>query len=195
MSLLLRYYQGATTPDRPSRRASLSFVWRYPRLHPWFAPAAPDATPGPGDIAARPPTWPTYSGGDDRASHVPGEPSCAYALLYDPGGNVPSRLCDRTTRPPPEPQRRLPTTEISRLNHTASALAVYASQDGSLRTTQDSLIVSWLGSRRDSIPAGFRRKVSKCSYITSSSFPMLHGARFVLHFGSPPKIVNGIVRR
>ena len=31
--------------------------------------------------------------GDDRISYVPGEPSCAFALLSDPGGtDVPGRL-------------------------------------------------------------------------------------------------------
>jgi hypothetical protein len=90
-------------------------------------------TAGLGTLFTRPPTWPTCSEGDDRASHVPGEPSCAYALLFDPGGTVSSGHNDRTTRPPPKTKRRLPATPISELNHTASALAVYASQGGLLR--------------------------------------------------------------
>ena len=112
----------------------VSFAWRYPRCIRSSLPRWPDAaSAGLGTWFTRPPTWPTCSEGDDRASHVPGEPSCAYALLYDPGGTVPSGHHDGTTRPPSERERRLPATPISELHHTASALAVYASQGGLLR--------------------------------------------------------------
>ena len=59
-------------------------------------------------------------------------------------------------------RRRLPRVMLSRLNSTASALAVYASPGGS--PAQDARLASgcWPGSTgRDWLPAGFQRKVSK----------------------------------
>jgi hypothetical protein len=59
-----------------------------------------------------------------------GNPHCALALLSDPGRTHASGPCDALARPPLCPRRRLPQFVLSRLNHTASALAVYASQAG-----------------------------------------------------------------
>lgn len=75
-----------------------------------------------------------------RASQVPGELSCAYALLSDPGGTRATRLYGGLTRPPKWQRRRLPAGEaISGLNHTALALAVYASTRPLRGALQDSL--------------------------------------------------------
>ena len=66
--------------------------------------------------------------GRRRASQVPGEPPCVHALLFDPGGTDRSR--------PYSPARAAfrhlknvgsRNAVISRLNHTACTLAVYAS--------------------------------------------------------------------
>ncbi len=72
--------------------------------------------------------------GDDRISHVPGEPRRAHALLCDPGGIERARpiTAARCCLPYRVRTTSAPTNSpLSRLNHTAYALAVYASQCGS----------------------------------------------------------------
>jgi hypothetical protein len=69
----------------PFRRASLCFAWRYHDVRLYFAPTGPariTGRPGLGNPAP-PPEW---RRGEDRASQVPRQPLCTYALLYDPGG-------------------------------------------------------------------------------------------------------------
>ena len=71
-----------------------------------------------------------------RISQVPGQPLREHALLFDPGGPDASGLYDA-------PNIAFPTVDsvgsafwhLSRLNHTACSLAVYASQLGLLRST------------------------------------------------------------
>ncbi len=75
-----------------------------------------------------------------------GNPDCALALLSDPGGTDTSGLGDASARPPQCPRRRLPRYILSRLNHTASALAVYASQAGSPRHHARLASGCWLNS-------------------------------------------------
>ena len=58
----------------------------------------------------------------------PGNPNCAFALLYDPGGTerTPGHS-GASDMAPAQSTTRAPALPISRLHHTASALAVYAS--------------------------------------------------------------------
>src|SRR5262249_52920199 len=60
-------------------------------------------------------------------------------MFFDPGGTKYTRPSGVLARPPECPSRRLPRVILSRLNGTALALAVYASQWPSLTPTQDSL--------------------------------------------------------
>jgi hypothetical protein len=96
----------ALAARRTGRSASLRLVTRYPR---------------PGKIR-----------GDGRISYVPGQPSCLCPVLRP--------RWTRRIRPfrcagvaPAMTKTKASTLDLSRLNHTASALAVYASQDGSPR--------------------------------------------------------------
>ena len=57
-----------------------------------------------------------------------GCPSCAYALLSDPGRTSTPHQLGASVLPPYPIRRRLPRRTISGLDHTASAPAVYASQ-------------------------------------------------------------------
>ena len=120
----------APTPGHPSRRTS------FPSLG---ATAATFQVRSHGCGTRRVPVslgicWrvpdPLIAGGNDRASQVPGEPPRARATLYDPGGTpnawpfttlgvLPSMSI--TTSAPAN-------GEVSRLNHAAQTLAVYASQ-------------------------------------------------------------------
>src|SRR5262249_49280570 len=74
----------------PSRRASLCFTRRYHEVRLSFAPV------GPARVTDRPGVRPPVSGrmlppGEHRASQVPGEPRCAYAVFCDPGGTAHTR--------------------------------------------------------------------------------------------------------
>ena len=98
-----------------------------------------------------------------RISQVPGQPLRERALLFDPGGPDTLGHCNASNV-------AFPTVDsvgsafwhLSRLNHTAYSLAVYASQLGFLRidTTQDSLPADGHSCRAGLEPAGLRSKVS-----------------------------------
>lgn len=62
-----------------------------------------------------------------RTSQVPGESLCAYALLLDPGGTDATGLTNVVGAASALSTAKAPATELSGLNHTALALAVYAS--------------------------------------------------------------------
>ena len=78
--------------------------------------------------------------GDGRASQVPGEPSCAYALFFDPGGTDAPGHYGASTRPPLMSTTKAPTSRyfrgsIARPRHSLSTLR----RVGHPTTTQDSL--------------------------------------------------------
>ena len=118
----------------------VAFAWRYRSLHLCFAPVGGQAPPpqargfgSPGCPSCRLPR------GDVRLSQVPGDPLCAHALLFDPGGTSASGLLNASVLPSATTTASAPTTPLSRLNHTACSLAVYASSPRSPVATQDSL--------------------------------------------------------
>ena len=72
---------------------------------------------------------------------------------------------------------KAPAFVLSRLNHTASALAVYASQAGSPRHHARLASGCWPNSSgRAWLPVGFQRKVSRC-ILHPSSFPKFNVAQ------------------
>ena len=91
-----------------------------------------------------------------------GNPNRALALLFDPGRTDGVRPFDATARPPHRPRRRLPRLDLSGLNGTASALAVYASQ--CRLPVHHARLASgcWPDFSGRVPPAGFHRKVSRC---------------------------------
>src|SRR4030042_6148155 len=73
---------------------------------------------------------------------------------------------------------KAPATQLSRLNHPASALAVYASQAGSPRHHARLASGCWPNSSgRAWLPAGFHRKVSRCILHLSLLSQVLRSAR------------------
>jgi hypothetical protein len=126
-----------------------------------------------------------YRHGDDRNSQVPGEPSCAYALLYDPGWSDTSGLTMRQHGPRWWHGEGSKQEVISGLNHTASALAVYASPGGSPHKTQDSLpgtgqaLPDGIG-----YPQGPYERFPRCVLTSPPPFPSFPGA-------SHPPIIRG----
>jgi hypothetical protein len=66
--------------------------------------------------------------GDGWVSQVPRDPSCALALFSDPGGTEHARPSRRVGAVPASDKHEDSRKKLSRLNRTAWALAVYASQ-------------------------------------------------------------------
>ena len=137
-----------------------------------FAPGDGEhATPGPGLFDRVP--LPALAHGDDQASQVPGEPRCVHAPLFDPGELFTPGLLRRV-----DAAFRLPNNVgargyyLSRLNHAACTLPVYASQGGSLRH-HATLGAGWWPTfaGRDWSPAGLRRKVSEIAITSLPPFP------------------------
>jgi hypothetical protein len=117
-------------------------------------------------------------GGDDRASHVPGGSSCAYALLSDPGGTelarpVAARRCCPRSVHDEGSHKRVFRGSITRPLHSLSTLR----HAGYPNATQDSL-----PSAGHALTGGVRTRwiptkgFSSASYI-ASSFPELRDAR------------------
>ena len=126
------------------------------------------------------PSTPTR--GDDGISQVPRQPLCEHALLFDPGGPRASGRCDaRDVAFRSGDGVGSAFRHVSRLNHTACSLAVYASRLGLLRsnTTQDSLpaggqpwrgrtLTCWVAS------GGFHSVLQLTSFPPPRSFPNRH---------------------
>ena len=105
-------------------------------------------------------------------SQVPRQPLCEHALLFDPGGPDASGHCDT----PDVAFRSVDDVgsaigHISRLNHTACSLAVYASRLGLLRSHHARLASRWrptLAGQDLNLLGCFRRFLSVMSlHITS----------------------------
>jgi hypothetical protein len=113
-----------------------------------------------------------------RRQDLPGswEALRMHAVLSDPGGLTGSRRNE-----PDSVAFRLVNTvghhilTLSRLNHTARMLAVYASRFGSLRPVQDSLAACWLGTCRTGLsPAGLHTRISRRHRFLLSFRARLH---------------------
>ncbi len=103
-----------------------------PPVHARFAPVGVACnTDRPGGFAVRAGSPCRFNGwrprGLPRSCRTPIAP---LPCSSTPAGSWTSGRYDATTRPPLKPRRRLPRIPLSRLNHTASVRAVYASQCG-----------------------------------------------------------------
>lgn len=171
---LLRYHQGVPTSCRPSRPAHCSFVWRYHvllrvmrkrgvavcRLLVGTAPVPQSSSfaRARGDKQDLPGSWAT--------------PSRTCSLLFDPGGPNASGHYDALS----VAFRSVDNVgsaigHLSRLNHTACSLAVYASRLGLLRSHHARLASRWrptLAGQDLNLLGCFRRFLSAMSlHITS----------------------------
>ena len=128
---LPRYCKALRLPAAPP--ALLRFLASRYRHAPWTSlPQPQDATAaGLGLFTGIPKTG--FLDGDDRTSQVPGGPRYERALLFDPGGTAALGHCRALVLSSAIWTASTPATfRISGLNHTARALAVYASQGGLL---------------------------------------------------------------
>jgi hypothetical protein len=156
--------------------ASLSFAGRLPvsRASVFVSPVEPMPLGGqelwqrqlPGRLLSR---------GSSRASQVPGEPWCAYAVFSDPGGTGATRPAIRWSGTVPDVAKPRTTRgcAISGLNSTASALAVYASWYGlRRRCTQDSLPAAGQALLGGIVyPQGSYERFQRCNRYIHPPFP------------------------
>ena len=135
-AVLIRYADDAVlgfSQEEDARRVLpipphfVAFAWRYRSSRSCFAPVGGRAPPpqargfgSPGCPSCRLPR------GDDRLSQVPGEPLCAHALLFDPGGTSASGPLDASVRPSAATTTSAPTTPLSGLLHMACSRFVVA---------------------------------------------------------------------
>ncbi len=152
------------TSCRPSRRASLPSLGGT-TLALVFRPPSGRALPPTGllELVTR------YLRPGSRSVETTGSPTflgnpdCALALLFDPGRTDASGPLRCPGTAPAMSTAKAPALQLSRLHHTASALAVYASQAGSPRHHARLASGCWPSSSgRAWLPAGFHRKVSRC---------------------------------
>jgi len=119
----------------------VAFAWRYRSDACLFASAdgkrqasadlglGHPVAPAAGEIAPTPRLIPESPVETTGPPTFLGNPIVLLPCSSTPAGPLTSGHCDAATRPPLTPRRRLPRAKIlSRLNHMASALAVYASQ-------------------------------------------------------------------
>jgi len=172
---LLRYYQGATTPCRPSRRTSFPSLGGTSLARSFRSRRHNVRCRGPGGLL-RAPVAP--AGFRLEATGPPtflGNPDCALALLFDPGRPCASGPRDAPARPPRCPRRRRPRRvfrgSITRLRHSLSTLR----SPGRPRTTQDSLpAVGQTLPDGLAYPKGSDERLQCVIYMArSSSFPKL----------------------
>ena len=151
------------TSCRPSRRASFpSLGDTTPALV--FRPHAAERCRGRVSWSWSPGTsGRELVSGNGRISYVPGEPQLCSCPVLRPRRDRRIRPLQCAGAAPAVSTTKAPTFVLSRLNHTASALAVYASQAGSPRHHARLASGCWPSSSgRACLPAGFRRKVSSC---------------------------------
>jgi hypothetical protein len=133
---LPRYHQGVPTSCRPFRPTHFSFVWRYHALLPVMRKRGVAVSGSLSELRRCLNPLPSPALVEtSRISQVPGQPLREHALLFDPGGPDASGHCDT----PDVAFRSVDDVgsaigHLSRLNHTACSLAVYASRLGLLRS-------------------------------------------------------------
>ena len=148
--LLQRYYQGATTACRPSHRTSFPSFGGTIGASVFVSPCQPDAGRRAGGSSVRQPPRRFNASILQRPMETTGSPT----FLGNPGVLLPcsttpagpSPLAKTTSQgddaAPVQSTTKAPALRLSRLNHTASALAAYASPGRSPCTTLDSLPVA-----------------------------------------------------
>ncbi len=97
-------------------------------MRPLFVPHDPGRRIADRPGVGHPALLPASASGDGRVSQVPRDPSCALALFSDPGGTDHARPLRRVGMVPAFDKTEDSREKLSRLNRTAWALAVYASQ-------------------------------------------------------------------
>ena len=135
----------------PSRLPLVSLGSQYLRWVIGFAPPVGSPHPQAAVVHGHRWTGPIAIAGDRRRSQVSGNPLCMRAPLFDPGGPDRSRPESNGLMLPSEFLTPSATTitVLSRLNHAAHMLAVYASRRGSPQRRARLASRSWARRLRD----------------------------------------------
>ena len=139
----LRRYYGAVRLPGPLTPDSVAFARRYPAVRLSFR-SQRSRSPNRGPGVHQPvPTSGTVRRETTRASQVPRQPCCPFALFSDPGRTTRIRPIRCAGAAPAMSTTKAPTkTHLSGLNRTALGLAVYASSCALPHPTQNSLPVA-----------------------------------------------------
>jgi hypothetical protein len=139
----LRRYYGAVRLPEPLTPDSVAFARRYPAVRLLFR-SRRSRSPNRGPGVRQPvPTTGTIRREASRASQVPRQPCCPFALFSDPGRTGHTRPLKCAGTAPAMSTTKAPTRMyLSRLNRTALGLAVYASSGALPHPTQNSLPVA-----------------------------------------------------
>jgi hypothetical protein len=169
---LLRYYEDAKPPCHPSRRTSFPSLGDTRDVPRASLPSDPEVPAGrawslgsalPLPMLSRETTgFPTFL--RNPPVHLPCSPTPVGPTPPGRRGDADAALATSTAK--------APARKLSRLNHTASAPAVYASP-GFLCPTQDSLRLPARLYRAGFEPAGSAERFLNVSYISSPS--LKHG--------------------
>jgi len=132
---LPRYYHGATTSCRPSRRPPLPSRGGTTRCVWSSFLSAPDAPlRGRGSLGSASPCCRSFRWRRQDLPSSWGTPLASVRMLFDSGRPARPSPIRTAARPPPLTKTTAPTLKLSKLYHTALRLAVYASCSGSLHS-------------------------------------------------------------
>jgi hypothetical protein len=168
---LPRYYDAVRLPV-PLSPVSVAFARRYPAVRLWFR-SRRSRSPNRGPGVRQPvPSSGNFRREASRASQVPRQPWCPYALFFDPGRTRHTRPIRCAGAAPAMSTTKAPTTKnLSGLHGTAWGLAVYASSCALPHPTQNSLPVAGQLSRAGLVTRRVATKGFNAS--STSSFPEL----------------------
>ena len=134
-----RYY-GAVRLPGPLSADSVACARQYPALRLCYAPSGPGRPTAGRGLFIRSPLPERRAGRPAGPPRFPDNLVCPFALFSDPGRTTRSRPLRYVGTAPAMSTTKAPTIiQLSRLNRTASGLAVYASSSASRHPTQNSL--------------------------------------------------------
>ena len=134
---------------------------------------AAETSAGPGPVQARY-RWLLTSWSNAGSPRFLGNPSHAFAPLYDPGRSDRSHLGDRPSAAPSGTTKKAPAICISGLNHAASASAAYASSSA-LPHSHARLASGWrltfAGGESNPLDSDERFRSSTSGFLLSQAYP------------------------
>jgi hypothetical protein len=168
---LRRYYQGAMTSCRPSRRTSLPSFGGTSRVHSFYSLLSGRVRRRGLELVTRY-LRPGYRGGDGRISQVPGEPplSVCHVQSTPAGLRTPDRY-SAAAWPLVWEKQRLPRKVFRRSIAWLSVSLSTLRRAGYPASTQDSLPAVGQTLLGGLSPAGLQRKVSECCLTSRPPFP------------------------
>jgi hypothetical protein len=169
---LPRYYQGAMTSCRPSRRTSLPLIGGTSVSLAQFAPQRTSVPPRPGVGNPVSPAGMLPRERQDLPSSWGTSNFRLHMFQPDSGRTAHTRPLRCSSVAPGTSNAKAPTIGLSKLNSMAFGLAVYASQDGSPRHHARLASGRWSGATgRAFHPQGSYERFQSCFLTSHPPFP------------------------